>query len=114
MTVVTLSLSLSPLMLPFLLLSLSHTVHNTRITISMQMQIYINHRQDILSIIGRLKRQSVDDLSLADVIFMTAHKSKGLQFDNVMIADDFLPVSGIHLPISGLLHNTSVLRMGKF
>ena len=33
----------------------------------------------------------MNDLYFADVIFTTAHKSKGLEFDNVKLADDFLP-----------------------
>lgn len=39
--------------------------------------------------IRRLKMSSVDDASSADMVFSTAHKSKGLEFENVILADDF-------------------------
>lgn len=44
------------------------------------------------SLIGKLstiKNHSVDNPNDADQIFSTVHKSKGLQFENVILADDF-------------------------
>ena len=54
------------------------------------LQICKRYRDDLLHIIARLRKQEVK-LQFADVIFTTAHKSKGLEFDNVKLADDFLP-----------------------
>lgn len=45
-----------------------------------------------ISLINKLetiKKRSVDNPQDADQIFSTAHKSKGLQFENVILADDF-------------------------
>ena len=32
---------------------------------------------------------------LADVVFTTAHKAKGLEFEKVKVTDDFLPATRI-------------------
>ena len=39
--------------------------------------------------------QSVFPFLLADIIFSTAHKAKGLEFDTVRVTDDFLPGTDI-------------------
>ena len=44
----------------------------------------------------------MDDLSFADVIFTTAHKSKGLQFENVKLANDFLQNVDLSQPLDNI------------
>ena len=36
---------------------------------------------------------------LADIVFSTAHKAKGLEFDTVRVTDDFLPGTDIGVPL---------------
>lgn len=43
-----------------------------------------------LSKLEAIKNRSVNSMSQADQVFSTAHKSKGLQFDHVTLADDFI------------------------
>ncbi|KAK2555635.1 F-box DNA helicase 1 [Acropora cervicornis] len=43
--------------------------------------------------IEEIKSKAVSDLPDADIVFSTAHKAKGLEFDTVRITDDFLPGS---------------------
>jgi F-box protein 18 (helicase) len=43
----------------------------------------------IPSMISNITANAEDDLSRADVVFTTAHKSKGAEFENVLIGDDY-------------------------
>lgn len=47
----------------------------------------ISLRPDVEKFIQRL--ESIDDCTNPDIILTTAHKSKGLEFDNVVVANDF-------------------------
>ncbi|XP_013400415.1 F-box DNA helicase 1-like isoform X2 [Lingula anatina] len=42
------------------------------------------------NIVDKILSKTVGDLRLADVVFSTAHKSKGLEFSTVQLTDDFL------------------------
>ncbi|KAM9846194.1 F-box DNA helicase 1 [Aulostomus maculatus] len=46
----------------------------------------------IPDLVKRLELCSIDDLNQADFILGTVHKSKGLEFDTVMVTDDFANV----------------------
>ena len=35
----------------------------------------------------------------ADIVFSTAHKAKGLEFDTVRVTDDFLPGTEMGVPL---------------
>ena len=59
-------------------------------SLSLSIQICQHYRTNLLQIIKQLRKQEVKELYSADVIFTTAHKSKGFEFDNVRLADDFL------------------------
>ncbi|MGL6098297.1 MAG: 3'-5' exonuclease, partial [Fusobacteriaceae bacterium] len=48
-----------------------------------------------MSIINTIKTKTINDYSLADVSLVTAHKSKGLEFECVELADDFPTVDAI-------------------
>jgi len=47
---------------------------------------------DIPGLIERIKKKTVQNPSQADVILTTTHKAKGLEFDHVKLADDFIPL----------------------
>ncbi|KAJ7370011.1 F-box DNA helicase 1 [Desmophyllum pertusum] len=40
--------------------------------------------------IEKIKSKAISNLQQADIIFTTAHKAKGLEFDTVRVTDDFL------------------------
>lgn len=46
-------------------------------------------KEPLLSKINSIKNNTVESMQRADQIFTTAHKSKGLEFDHVILADDF-------------------------
>ena len=68
----------------------SYSLSHAFIRLFISLQICQRH-SDVLHIIKQIHKQAVKELCFADVIFSTAHKSKGLEFDNVRLADDFLP-----------------------
>ncbi|XP_068713837.1 F-box DNA helicase 1-like [Montipora foliosa] len=50
--------------------------------------------------IEKIKSKVVGNQQHADIIFSTAHKAKGLEFDTVRVTDDFLPGSDTgHIPL---------------
>lgn len=52
---------------------------------------FINTYGDsIFEINKKIKEHLVNDRSKADIIFTTTHKSKGLEYDQVLMADDFI------------------------
>ena len=69
----------------------SYSLSHAFFPLFISLQICRRHSADILHIIKQIHKQTVKKLCFADVIFSTAHKSKGLEFDNVQLADDFLP-----------------------
>lgn len=52
-------------------------------------EIVNKHHGKIESLFERIKSNIVDDMRMADIILTTAHKSKGLEFDNVFLCNDF-------------------------
>ncbi|KAM7451327.1 F-box DNA helicase 1 [Porites harrisoni] len=57
------------------------------------------HEENLDEIVQLLKSKAVRKNDSADVIFSTAHKAKGLEFDHVRVAEDFLSGldSGLYL-----------------
>uniref|UniRef100_A0A8C5BKJ5 DNA 3'-5' helicase n=1 Tax=Gadus morhua TaxID=8049 RepID=A0A8C5BKJ5_GADMO len=57
------------------------------------------HSQRVPELVGRLRACHRDDGSQADFILSTVHKAKGLEFNTVMVCDDFarIPCSRHHL-----------------
>ena len=52
---------------------------------------FINtYGDNIFDINKKIKEHLVSDKSQADIIFTTTHKSKGLEYDQVLMADDFI------------------------
>lgn len=47
------------------------------------------HRENTMKVINTIKTKTIEDPKLADISLITAHRSKGLEFDCVEIADDF-------------------------
>jgi F-box protein 18 (helicase) len=45
--------------------------------------------RDLPDLIEKIKSMHSSDMSLADIVFSTAHKSKGLEFDTVQLTDDY-------------------------
>lgn len=48
------------------------------------------YRNNIPTLINRITMANQKDMNKADVLLTTAHKSKGLEFDQVVLCDDFL------------------------
>lgn len=63
----------------------------------------------VLAIIWRVRCCLVSDAAAADVVMGTVHKSKGLEFDEVILADDFISTAGTPLASQESLHE---LRSG--
>ncbi|XP_041637121.1 F-box DNA helicase 1 [Cheilinus undulatus] len=57
-----------------------------------KLSIVERHRNRIPELVKRLEECHEDDFNIADFILGTVHKAKGLEFDTVMITDDFTKV----------------------
>ncbi|XP_022801523.1 F-box DNA helicase 1-like [Stylophora pistillata] len=49
--------------------------------------------------IEKITSKAIGNLRQADIVFSTAHKAKGLEFDTVRVTDDFLPGTDIGVPL---------------
>ncbi|XP_066030353.1 F-box DNA helicase 1 isoform X2 [Pocillopora verrucosa] len=49
--------------------------------------------------IEKITSKAVGNLRQADIVFSTAHKAKGLEFDTVRVTDDFLPGTEMGVPL---------------
>lgn len=58
--------------------------------------------------IRRLKNSSVNSADEADMVFSTAHKSKGLEFENVILADDFYMTPTARAEITSMVKKEEV------
>ncbi|MGM0520172.1 MAG: UvrD-helicase domain-containing protein [Campylobacterota bacterium] len=66
---------------------------------------FINtYGDNIFEINNKVKSQITLDKNEADIIFTTTHKSKGLQYNQVVMADDFITKKDIVNPKSNLSH----------
>lgn len=55
-----------------------------------KIHLVLQHTADIPAYIQKIKEKCSYSLDMANIIFTTGHKSKGLEFDSVRILDDFL------------------------
>ncbi|XP_028410868.1 F-box DNA helicase 1-like [Dendronephthya gigantea] len=55
-----------------------------------KIKIVETHHINIPNYVARIKNQYCKDIDQAEIVFSTAHKSKGLEFDTVRIGEDFL------------------------
>ncbi|XP_020615014.1 F-box DNA helicase 1-like isoform X2 [Orbicella faveolata] len=60
-----------------------------------KIKIVETHHVLLQNRIEKIKSKAVANLQQADIIFSTAHKAKGLEFDTVRVTDDFLPGTDI-------------------
>ncbi|EIE4559096.1 ATP-dependent helicase [Campylobacter lari] len=71
----------------------SYATEAEEIDLKQKINILFKYIQsDIISLIKKIKSQSVKKESQADLILTTGHKSKGLEWDNVEILDDFINI----------------------
>lgn len=47
------------------------------------------YKGETMKLVNTIRHKTIDDIKLADVNLLTAHKSKGLEFENVELDDDF-------------------------
>lgn len=57
--------------------------------LKMMLKLRKKYGSKIPDLIAQIYRDAVDDSSVADVCLTTAHKSKGLEFEQVILEDDF-------------------------
>ncbi|XP_020508172.2 F-box DNA helicase 1 [Labrus bergylta] len=57
-----------------------------------KLSIVEKYKSRIPELVARLEQCNVDDFNQADFILGTVHKAKGLEFDTVMVTDDFSKV----------------------
>ncbi|XP_046839694.1 F-box DNA helicase 1-like isoform X2 [Xenia sp. Carnegie-2017] len=55
-----------------------------------KVKIVETHTYKIPDYVARLRQQHCSDLDQAEIVFSTAHKSKGLEFDTVRLGEDFM------------------------
>ncbi|WP_279176521.1 UvrD-helicase domain-containing protein [Campylobacter insulaenigrae] len=71
----------------------SYATEAEEIDLKQKINILFKYIQsDIIGLIKKIKKQSVKKESQADLILTTGHKSKGLEWDNVEILDDFINI----------------------
>ena len=64
--------------------------------LSLSIMLVDKYEDDIPEIIDNLKDVAVKDIKNADIILMTAHSTKGLEFEKVIVADDFISMEKIN------------------
>jgi F-box protein 18 (helicase) len=58
--------------------------------IKMMIDLVKEYSSELFDIINSLKRLHVENKKDADMIFSTVHRAKGMEYDSVILADDFL------------------------
>ena len=56
----------------------------------------MRYTTSIPSLVMAIRNNAVKNFKHADVVLTTAHKSKGLEFDNVVLCGDFPPIHECH------------------
>lgn len=64
--------------------------------LSLSIMLVNKYEYDIPNIIENLKDVAVKDMKKADIILMTAHSTKGLEFEKIIVADDFISMEKIN------------------
>ncbi|MDP2779156.1 UvrD-helicase domain-containing protein [Devosia sp.] len=63
--------------------------------LKMLSKVVTEYGEEIPALVEKVRSSEVD-INQAKIIFMTAHKSKGLEFDQVRLANDFYAISKYH------------------
>ncbi|KAM4784167.1 F-box DNA helicase 1 isoform 1-T1 [Cyanocitta cristata] len=63
--------------------------------LQLKISIVEKHRERIPELVERIKGSHVSQESLADFLIGTAHQAKGLEFDTVCVADDFVQIPSV-------------------
>ena len=66
----------------------AETVDDKELKVKIKMVEKYGHK--IPNLVAAIHAKSVKNLSDADIVLTTAHKSKGLEFENVYLTDDFV------------------------
>jgi len=75
------------------MVELEEYIENTEdVQLATMMEIVKEYKNDIPAIIKKIKGLHVDkdEKSKAEVIFSTVHRCKGMEYDNIILADDFI------------------------
>jgi len=62
--------------------------------ITILVRIILKYRNDIPTLVNQIKRSHLDNMDAAHCLLTNAHKSKGLEFDQVVLLDDFVDFFG--------------------
>lgn len=62
--------------------------------ITILVRIILKYRNDIPTLVSQIKRSHLDNMDAAHCLLTNAHKSKGLEFDQVVLLDDFVDFFG--------------------
>ena len=66
---------------------------------SMHVDLIETHRENTMNVVGTFKREILEkefELAQADIILTTTHAAKGMEFDHVLMLDDFADLSNLH------------------
>ncbi|XP_038011678.1 F-box DNA helicase 1 isoform X2 [Motacilla alba alba] len=63
--------------------------------LEVKIAIVEKHRERIPELVARIKGSHVSQESLADFLIGTVHQAKGLEFDTVCVADDFVQIPSV-------------------
>ncbi len=80
------------------MLALENYIKKTEdVQLGMMLEIVKEYGNSIAGIIQRIKDKHVDndEKDKAEMIFSTIHRSKGMEYDNVQLADDFITKAGL-------------------
>lgn len=81
------------------------------VQLGMMLEIVKEYGNEIAGIIKRIKDKHVDnnEKDKAEMIFSTIHRSKGMEYDNVQLADDFITKESL----ADSLNNSSALKVNE-
>src|SRR5690606_11053364 len=65
------------------------------VQLGMMLDIVKQYGNDIFSLLKNLRELHTDDKNEAEWIFSTVHKSKGMEYDHVILTNDFLTEKAI-------------------
>lgn len=76
-------------------------------------EIVTEYGDEITEILEKIKNQHTFDKADADLIFSTAHKSKGMEYSEVELTPDFITQSAIEDMIKSKTRTFDVLKVGE-
>lgn len=81
--------------------------------LSLSIMLVERYEDDIPDIINNLKDVTIKDMRKAEIILMTAHSTKGLEFEKVIVADDFITIKEINKKKKKLEHEIRTTKSLK-